>query len=127
MQITTKNPYNFVRMEKWIDISNIFNGYVGYCDNGDIYLTWDERDNVPVFSGSDKIGENRNVTMNDFERFRELYTTIKGKSIVSIMYVTYTIIGVKGSFEFTPARKVNDPIKTINVHKGFLSYILSFI
>jgi hypothetical protein len=91
-----KNPLNFIKMEKWDAINNTFKGYVGYCENGDKYLSWDQRDDIPVFSGTDKVGIN--IREQHFQVFREIYMTDEGKIIQPIISTKYYILNMKGFF-----------------------------
>lgn len=98
------NPYEFTSMEKWCSEGNILDGFIGYCENGDIYMTFDTREDIPVFSNACKIGNT--VSMKDFGIFKNLHLTTEKKWIEEILTTDYYILGFKKTFLFKQPTKV---------------------
>jgi hypothetical protein len=91
------NPYGFIRMEKWGSNTSDLKVYVGYCENGDIYLTGDVRE-LPIFSTSNKLGEDT-ITVEAFEIMKEFYSNEE------LTTCEYEVINLKGKFQFNIERK----------------------
>ena len=116
------NPYDFVYMEKWVSNDKSYTGYVGVCKDGDVFLTWDSKDDVPTFSGGCKIGVT--VTNENYDMFRGMYASYEGKHIERLNKCDYQILGFNRVYTF---QRPTYSVPLVKKHKFSLSNILKLI
>lgn len=89
------NPYKFTRMEWWRNKNRDGLGhvFVGFCDNGDKYLTFNNRMEddglVPVFSPICKVGSKNGHTEEAYKFYRHQFDTLDGHTIQAVMFSDY--------------------------------------
>lgn len=115
-----QNPYHFVRMEQWFTQDGKFEGFVGYTEDGNKYLTWDVRE-FPVFSGSCKVGSC--LQQSDFEQFRRVFQTTEGRWIEPLQSSCYQVLGSKKTYYFTTLTEK----KNHTIHWNVLSMLFTLL
>ena len=82
--------YNFTKMEWWRNRNKdgLGHAYIGYCENGDVYLTFDVRKEgnkyVPVFSSFCKVGSKSGHKEEAYHFYREQFGTLEGYQIQTV-------------------------------------------
>lgn len=101
------NPYNFTRMEWWTNKNKDGLGYacVGFCENGDVYMTFDVRRRknglyFPVFSPICRIGSKGGHRKEAYTQYRELFGKLEGYDILPAEVVPYQILHDKHLYKF---------------------------
>jgi hypothetical protein len=90
------NPYRFARMEWWRRKSGMPQDVaVGFCENGDTYLTFDIREEkdgkVPVFSPICKVGSKEGHKQEAYLFYREQFE-MDSYGIKAVMSCNYKSI-----------------------------------
>lgn len=82
--------YRFTRMEWWRNRNRdgFGHAFVGFCENGDKYLTFDVRKEgdgyIPVFSPLCKVGTKNGHRIEAYIFYREKFYSFKGHQIQAV-------------------------------------------
>lgn len=83
--------YNFKYVESWVSPQR--KAYCGVTPEGKKLLTWDIRDGIPLFSGTDEISPAR------YSELREIFTTFDDHSkITESKFLMFTVLNSRNLY-----------------------------